>query len=92
MPYGSRLSEKELRSIARRLISDGRLPIMFPKELLGGYGSGSPCCLCEQPIDRQHVEYEVTDARNGRELRFHVVCYAAWQLEGVQSHRGAESA
>lgn len=87
MPYGSRLSEEDLRSIARQLISDGRLPVIFSENLFGGYGSGLPCCLCEQPIERKHVEYEVTDPRNGRAFRFHLVCHAAWELECVQAEQ-----
>jgi hypothetical protein len=83
MPYGSRTSEHQLRSMAHERISDGRSPVMFPPAINAGYGSGAECRLCEQPIEPQHVEYEVTDAREGRALPFHLVCYAAWQLECV---------
>ncbi len=69
--------------MARKLIRDGRLPIVFSRNLIAGYGSGLPCCLCEQPIERQHVEYEVTASSRERELIFHLVCHAAWQLECV---------
>jgi len=46
-----------------------------------GYGSGAVCRLCEQPIDHDHIGYEVTDARDGSSLLFHLTCHRAWQLE-----------
>lgn len=91
MPYGSRSSEKELRSLARQSISSGRLPVVFSKNVYGGYGSGLPCCLCEQIVEREHVEYEVVDVRTQRTLRFHYVCHAAWQLECVRAEQGSRS-
>src|SRR5215469_10361881 len=83
MPYGPRLSEHELRSVARQLIIDGQLPILFAKRLVASYGAGSPCCLCRQPIEKHHVEYQVTDAHDGGRLSFHLFCHAAWQLECI---------
>ncbi len=91
MPYGSRLSERELRAIARQRMRDGRLPVVLSKDLIAGYGSGALCCLCEQPIEKHHVEYAVTAAPKGRELVFHLVCHAAWQLECVAIQSGHES-
>ena len=45
------------------------------------YGSDQVCELCDQPIERYRVEYQVTDPRNGHPLAFHMGCYKLWQLE-----------
>ena len=81
MPCGPRAFDAELRAIARAHISDGRLPVMSAHAVFAGYGSGTGCHLCGQPIERHQVEYEVRDARNARSLSFHLTCHAAWQLE-----------
>lgn len=81
MPHGPHVSEDSLRSIARQRIAAGLLPVIFPRSLQAGYGSGKHCCLCEQPIEPHQVEYEVTDDRNDHPLSFHLACHAIWQLE-----------
>lgn len=81
MPHGPRVSDDKLRSLARDRIADGRLPVVFSHSMQAGHGSGATCCVCEQPIEPQHIEYEVTDLRDGRALSFHFACHAIWQLE-----------
>lgn len=81
MPHGPRIADAELRSLAHECIADGRLPVIFTHSMQAGYGSGATCCLCERPIGPQHIEYEVTDDRDGRQLSFHFACHAIWQLE-----------
>jgi len=81
MPYGSPAFKDSLRLIARTLMSEGRLPMALSAVVDAGYGSGAVCRLCEQPIDQYHIEYEVTDARDGSTLSFHLTCHRAWRLE-----------
>lgn len=80
MPFGPRMSDESLRSMAHERIADGRLPVIFPPSMQAGYGSGTTCRLCEQPIESRQVEYEVTDP-DGRPMFLHLVCHANWQLE-----------
>jgi len=61
-------------------ISDGKVPVVDPVTLLGDNGSGTPCRVCEQPVQRHQIEYEVTDPE-GRLLSFHQACQAIWPLE-----------
>jgi hypothetical protein len=68
MPYGSGRLNGRFRSIARTLIGEGRLPRMSSAVMDAGYGSGAVRRLCEQPIDHDHIGYEVTDARDGSSL------------------------
>lgn len=81
MPHGPRISDDRLRSLARERIRAGQLPLFFSHTIEAGHGSGATCCLCDERIEPQHVEYEVIDARDGRPLLFHMACHAIWQLE-----------
>jgi hypothetical protein len=50
-----------------------------------GHGTGQLCALCDKPIQRDEVEYEVEHHRLDDEIaqtsRFHIVCQSIWQLE-----------
>lgn len=83
---GPALPEAEIRSRARRSINEGRLPVMLVRNLAGGYGSGEPCWVCGEKITSSQVEYEVPAERE-RLMRFHLICYAEWQLECAQRTR-----
>jgi hypothetical protein len=64
--------EAYLRLLARERIAKG-----------GGPGSGEFCALCDKPIGRDEVEYEIAAEFSGgvRAYRFHLVCQSVWQLE-----------
>lgn len=83
MPCGlrMRISEDDLRSMARQRIAAGHLPVMVAKNLTAAYGSGEHCWLCEEPVELLHVGYQVRDIQGGALLVLHVICHSAWQLE-----------
>ena len=81
MPYGPRLSEQDLCSRIQQRIEDGRLPVALSKSLTAGYGSGDTCSGCSEAIFADHVEYELTDPRDGGQLTFHLSCHVIWQLK-----------
>jgi hypothetical protein len=81
MPTESQLRDTALRLRVRHLIDNARLPVMLPRQISAGYGSGHICDACDQPIIRTQIEYEVEDYREGRRLRFHFGCHVVWQLE-----------
>lgn len=91
MPTESQLGDPRLRSHVRQLIDNGQLPIIVPKRIFGGYGSGHACVACDQAITTTQVEYEVEDERDGRRLRFHLGCHVVWQLECAARLRGTSS-
>jgi len=80
VPTESQLRETALRQRIRQLIENGRLPVIVPAQLNAGYGSGSICAACGEPITRSQVEYEVEDSASDTRLRFHVSCHLVWQL------------
>ena len=74
--------ENELRTQARSLIAEGRLPGAPAVRTYGGYGAGGICSLCSQPIKPEEVEFEIEHTTlQGGPFRFHFLCHAAWQFE-----------
>lgn len=85
MAHGPRLSEDELFSRVRERIRQGQLPVVLSKDVAAGYGgSGDVCRICDQVILSTHVEYELTDPRDGSQLALHLSCHAVWQRECVR--------
>jgi hypothetical protein len=80
MSTESQLHNVALRLRVRQHLENGQLPVMLPKQIAAGYGSGRACAACDQPITSAQAEYEVDDDR-GRRLRFHLGCHSVWQLE-----------
>jgi hypothetical protein len=56
MPYVL-LSGNELRSRVAQRIGSGQLAVAITTQLYAGYGSGRLCCICDQEILSEHVEY-----------------------------------
>ena len=84
-PTGSHLRDAELHARIRRLIDDGRLPLLLPDKISAGYGSGSRCHGCDQPVTLAQVEYTVEDHRDTTvQLKLHLGCYVLWQVECVK--------
>ena len=81
MPQAPRLS-RDLRSMARQRIRDGRLPVKFSLvSKARGRDVRRSCNLCGQLIECNGMRYEEADLRDGRSLTFHISCHVAWQLE-----------
>lgn len=77
--------EAELRPITRERIASGQLSCKSFERMWAGHGTGQLCALCDKPIQRDEVEYEVEHHRLDDEIaqtsRFHIVCQSIWQLE-----------
>ena len=83
---GPSLPEAEIRSRARKAIDESRVPVMLEKNISAGYGSAKPCAVCGETITLAQVEYEVA-GEGDRLIRFHLICYAEWQLQCAQRTR-----
>ena len=49
-------------------------------------GVGAPCAVCEKPVTRDEVEYELQFAHDGAtpgldKYHLHLRCFAVWELE-----------
>ncbi len=77
--------ERAIRDKIREKISTGALPMLAPHRTWGGPGEGLGCVVCERPISKDQVEFEVHFMQEGQlapeVTRFHLDCYAAGELE-----------
>ena len=87
MPIETQLRDTALRLRIRELIEDGHLPVMVPKNIGAGYGSGRACDACDQPITKTQIEYDVVDYQHRKRLFFHMGCHVVWQLECIEALR-----
>ena len=83
MPVGCTLPDDELRSRARERIDSGRLPLAISTFVDAAFGTGNTCRLCDEPITREHVEYEVRDRPQDKGFVMHLRCHQNWQLECI---------
>ena len=75
------LLEIELRLRVQRRINDGRLPVVLVRGVEASYGTGEVCCVCDQPITSDTVEYDIVGSGGTDYLSFHLFCHVIWQLE-----------
>jgi len=78
--------EARLREQARVAIRSGKLPPRSPDRIWGGPGVGAGCLICERPVSKDELEFEIEFARDGDspgldKFHLHVRCFAAWELE-----------
>src|SRR6266446_3344475 len=57
--------EARLREQARAAIENGKLPSHAPDRTWGGPGVGATCSVCEKPVTKDQLEFEVQFARDG---------------------------
>ena len=71
---------------AARYCRNGTLPRRGPARIWAGPSVGALCTVCEKPIVRDQLEYEVEfppDSGNPGldKFHFHLRCFAAWEFE-----------
>lgn len=82
--------EKILREQARAAIASGKLPARRPDRTWGGPGVGALCAVCELPVKKDELEFEIQFARDGDnpgldKFHVHVRCFAAWEFERTKT-------
>jgi hypothetical protein len=78
------------REQARGAIQSGKLPARSPDRTWGGPGVGALCSVCDRPVTKDELEFEIQFARDGDNLgfdKYHVLvrCFAAWELERTEA-------
>ena len=78
--------EPRLREQAREAIKGGKLPRQAPDRTWGGPGVGAPCAVCERPVKKDELEFEIQFAHDGDnpgldKFHVHIRCFAAWEFE-----------
>jgi hypothetical protein len=57
--------EPRLREQARAVIQSSKLASRNPDRTWGGPGVGAPCSVCEKPVTKEEMEFEIQFARDG---------------------------
>jgi hypothetical protein len=77
--------EVMLRECARERMKSGALQTRNPVASYAGNGSGALCALCEEPISKAEVEFELDFADAGDASRatihMHFRCRRIWDAE-----------
>jgi hypothetical protein len=76
---------------ARLAVEQRKLPNRPPDRLWGGPGVGAPCRVCDRPVEKDEMEFEIEFARDGGAPHFdgyhvHAQCFAAWELARIDGH------
>lgn len=87
--------EPALREHARRALQQDKMPNRQPDRLWGGPGVGAPCTVCDKPVSKNEMEFEVQFSIDGIAaphfvvFHVHVRCFSAWELvrSKVDGHR-----
>ena len=84
------MNEYELRAKSLIAMANGRVPIRPHRRMWAASGTHGICPICEEPISPAESHFEVEFSRNGEtsrleSYRFHVDCFAAWELEREQA-------
>ena len=87
------LPESELRMRVQQRIKEGRLPVAIVRLVNAGAGAaGHACPVCDQPVKRDKVEYDIDPRNANHHLIFHYSCYLIWQRECARRIRAGERA
>lgn len=80
--------ESTLRAKARAAVQSGKLPGRAPDRTWGGPGIGATCAVCDLPVRKDEMEFEIQFAHDGNNLdsgldkyHVHIRCFAAWEFE-----------
>jgi hypothetical protein len=76
----------EIRLRERQVIPEGKLPARAPDRTWGGPGVGAPCSVCDRPVTKQELEFEIQFAHDGDnpgldKFHVHIRCFAAREFE-----------
>jgi hypothetical protein len=78
--------EPRLREQAREAVKNGKLPARAPDRTWGGPGVGAACTVCERPVTKDEMEFEIEFEHDGSQpgldkFHVHIRCFAAWEFE-----------
>jgi hypothetical protein len=85
-PRSTRSDEKILREKARAAVQSGKIPSCRPERTWGGPGVSVICGVCEMPVTKDEMEFEIQITRVGNtpgldKFHVHIRCFAAREFE-----------
>jgi hypothetical protein len=84
--------ESLLREKAQAAVRNGKLPARAADRTWGGPGVGAFCSVCDLPVTKDEMEFEIEFAHDGSnpgldKFHVHVRCFAAWEFERRSAQR-----
>lgn len=77
--------ESVMHARAPEATNTGTLPDHRPARLWGGPGSGEPCAVCGDAVDKEDVELELQftsdEGAGATNYHVHARCFGAWELK-----------
>jgi hypothetical protein len=88
--------EALLREKAQAAVHNGKLPARRPDRTCGGPGVGAACAICELPVTKAEMEFQIEFARDGGnpgldKFHVHIRCFAAWEFERESASQSGAS-
>jgi len=79
------METEALRTLIRKKLKDGRLPLNSVSRFWGGPADGEVCDACDKPITKQQLVLEGIASVLGdapkKPIQFHVACFQVWDAE-----------
>ena len=81
------METEALRTLIRKKLKDGRLPLDSVSRFWGGPADGEVCDACDKPITKQQLVLEgIASVLGGastdkQPIQFHVACFQVWDAE-----------
>jgi hypothetical protein len=75
-----------IRTLIRRKLHDGRLPLNSLSRFWGGPADGEVCDVCDKPITKQQLVLQGIASLDKKPILFHVLCFELWNDERHQPH------
>ena len=83
--------DESIRTLIRRKLRDGRLPLASISRFWGGPADGEICDVCDRPITKQQLVLEgIGSLRSDKKpIHFHLRCFELWNDERQSRERTA---
>ena len=75
-----------IRTLIRRKLRDGRLPLSSLSRFWGGPADGEVCDVCDKPITKQQLVLQGIASLDKKPILFHILCFELWNDERHQPH------
>jgi hypothetical protein len=83
------MDSEALRTLIRRKLQDGRLPLDSVTRAWGSPSDGETCDACDTVLSKDQIVLEGITHRR-RSVQFHVTCFQLWEAERCALRAGSE--
>mgnify|MGYP001179495677 CR=1 FL=1 len=70
-----------IRTLIRRKLRDGRLPLNSLSRFWGAPADGEVCDVCDKPITKEQLVLQGFASLDKKPILFHVLCFELWNDE-----------